>query len=40
VQAIVDAYEASEPTVEREGRPEIVPIEPMVPLPASNTAPK
>jgi phosphate starvation-inducible PhoH-like protein len=40
VQAIVDAYEASEPTAEREGRPEIVPIEQMVPLPASNTAPK
>jgi phosphate starvation-inducible protein PhoH and related proteins len=40
VQAIVDAYETSEPTTEREGRPEAVPVEPIYPLPASNTAPE
>jgi phosphate starvation-inducible PhoH-like protein len=38
VQAIVDAYETTETFTEREGRPEIVPVEPIVPLPASNTA--
>src|SRR4029077_2994569 len=40
VQAIVDAYESSESTAEREGRPEIVPVEPLVPFPASHTAPE
>ena len=42
VQAIVDAYEASEPAVERDGRiePEPGPAEPSVPVPASTTAPE
>jgi phosphate starvation-inducible protein PhoH and related proteins len=38
VQAIVDAYEAGEAPAERESRPEVVALAPMVPLPASNTA--
>jgi phosphate starvation-inducible PhoH-like protein len=40
VQAIVDAYEKSEPAFERDGRPDPALTEPTVPLPARTTAPE